>query len=410
MARAEAPGGRRAWFASELDPGSLAHAGRTYARRVRAVTIALVLLVLACSSAAGGDGGIRIAFYRGADLIELNLATGLQKVELAHAPIEELAWSGDGALLSDGGRIVGGPALPTNSLAWAPSGETAAYRTKSGAIALWSSGSDSHTILPASWGADSFAWGADGELAVGRGPRGHHDVWLWNAGKLTRVAVARDQYSRAIVAGVDGAGRALWWDDPYSSASIAADGIALYANGERLADTLVFPDYVSVCGRHLALAAGPDRYTTHGKRVLFDGRDVSSDPTRSWVSPSCNASGFLVAAAGRNWVERRVGRGELRSIWELAPRKVRLSYPPAGWTDESPRVLPDGSILFARTRETSVKVPNGWRTTDQAHLELIAYGHTTWVGSTSWSVEGSAGPSIDYYGHYAWPWLIATTQ
>jgi hypothetical protein len=203
----------------------------------------------------------------------------------------------------------------------------------------------------------------------------------------------------------------LWWDDPYSSASIAADGLPLYANGVELTQTLVFPDYVAHCGSHLAIAAGNDRYTTHDKRILLDGRDLSRDASLSWVSPACNSSGVLVSAAGRNWVESPIGHGERRSIWELEPRRVRLTHPPTGWTDESPRVLPDGSILFVRTRETTVRDPSGdgWRTTAHGRLELITGNRTALLGTTSWTGEGLGDAYAQYYGHYGWPWLVAVT-
>ncbi len=307
-------------------------------------------------------------------LVVVDLTTGARHTALAHAPVRAIAWSGDGRLLSDGGRIVGGPTLAASSLAWAPAGETAAYQTKSGALELWSPGAGTRTVIPARWGVTSFAWGSGGELAVGRSSGSHRDVWFWKAGKLTRVAEAGGSDPRPLVAAVDGRGRVLWWDDALSSASIAADGIPLYANGTELAQTLVFPDYVARCGSRLALAAGNDRYTTDGKRILLDGRDVSHDSALSWVSPSCNARGLLVAAAGRNWIEPRIGQGEQRAIWELEPRRAQLSHPPEGWTDEDPRVLPDGSILFVRTRETSVKVPDGYRTTDSGRIERIAAG------------------------------------
>jgi hypothetical protein len=157
--------------------------------------------------------------------------------------------------------------------------------------------------------------------------------------------------------------------------------------------------------------------------VLFDGRDVSRDASRSWVSPSCGADRLLVAAAGRNWVETRIGRGEHRAIWELEPRRVQLTHPPIGWTDEDPRVLPDGSILFVRTRETSVKeagrwttpggdhapvyAPGRWRTTDQGRIELIAGGRIHEVATTSWTSQEPGGSYLDYYGHYGWPRLVA---
>jgi hypothetical protein len=390
---------------------------------VRVAAIALTLIALAGAAAAGGSRGPRVAFLRQGRLIVLDLATGAQSTALVHAPAQAIAWSGDGRLLSDGGRVVGGPVLPTSALAWAPSGETAAFLTAAGGVDLWSPGAGPRAILAPAFGATSLAWGPGGELAVGRSTRTHHDVWLWRAGGLTRVAAAGGPDPRPLVAGVDGHGRVLWWDDLESSASLAADGLALYADGTELARTLVFPDYVAVCGAHVAVAAGNDRYTTDGKWIRLDGRDVSGDRSRSWVSPSCGPGGLVVAAAGRNWVEPRVGQGEHRAIWELRPRRVQLTNPPAGWTDENPRVLADGSILFVRTRETgatepghwttpsggraAVYVPGGWRTTDHGRIESIADGHVTRLATTSWTSVGLGGSYPDDYGHYGWPWLVA---
>ena len=159
---------------------------------------------------------------------------------------------------------------------------------------------------------------------------------------LRRVAGPLRGVATPIVSGFAPDRRVLWWPDYQHSASIQADGLPLYANQARIAATLVFPDFVVRCGRHLAFVAGGDRYTTHGKRILFDARDVSDDATRSWVSPSCTANGELVAAAGRNWEESRFGM-EHRAIWRLLPTRSQLTHAPAGWTDESPHLLRDGS-------------------------------------------------------------------
>ena len=133
----------------------------------------------------------------------------------------------------------------------------------------------------------------------------------------------------------------------------------------------MFPDFVSTCGAHLVYAQGRDHYTTHGKSIVYDGRDVSQDTTRSWVSPSCNGR-TVVAAAGRNWSEPRIGRGELRAIWQLVPARAQLTHPPAGWTDENPRVLADGSVLFVRTKQTVAGPPGAATTTEHASLELLS--------------------------------------
>jgi hypothetical protein len=211
------------------------------------------------------------------------------------------------------------------------------------------------------------------------------------------------------VAGVDQRGRALWWPDPQGSTSIAADGLTLYSNGLRLATTLPYPDYVVPCGRHLALAAGGDRYSTHGKRILFDGRDVSRDPSRSWVSPACNPErSTLVAAAGPNTEELRFGL-EHRAIWQLLPTRRQLSHPPAGWTDEDPTVLDDGSILFVRTRLTSKRENGTYYATDHGELERLADGRVSRVADVSSTTNelSPLGYETNYYGHYGWPSLVA---
>src|SRR5581483_1083435 len=103
--------------------------GRKYARRVRALAAAVVALVLATGAAASSRPPVRIAFFQGSKVVVVDLASGSRHVALAHAGLAALGWSGDGRLLSVGGRIVGGPRLHAESLAWAPSGETAAFLT-----------------------------------------------------------------------------------------------------------------------------------------------------------------------------------------------------------------------------------------------------------------------------------------
>ena len=63
----------------------------------------------------------------------------------------------------------------------------------------------------------------------------------------------------------DGRGRVIWWLWPNSS-SIAADGVAVYANAAKIASGLMFSDYVSVCG-------SPSR-TRGRRRPQHDARQV----------------------------------------------------------------------------------------------------------------------------------------
>ena len=353
---------------------------------MRAAVLALVTIVLATPAAGASGAAGKAAFLDRGALRVVDLATGSSRV-VARRVSGPVGLSGDGKLVSVGGRIVGGPTLPTARLVWAPSGETAVYQTRTGAVFTWSPATGRRLVVAASWGATSFAWGRDGTLALGRAvcrvPCGvplHEEVWIRRAGSLRRVAGPLSGEQRPMVAAVAGDGRALWWS--WVSASTAADGTGLYANRAHLADTLAYPDYVSVCGNHVAVAAGHDRYAMHAKRILLDGRDVSRDPSRSWVSPSCNGR-TLVAAASFNTTPPRIGR-EHRSIWQLLPTRRRLTIPPAGFTDEFPRVLQDGAVVFVRTGI-------GGRGT----VELLRGGQLTALGAT--------GAAANYYGHYDWP-------
>jgi hypothetical protein len=313
-----------------------------------------------------------------------------------------VSFSGDGRLVSIGGTIVGRVKLPTARVEWSPVGETAAYVTTRGGVATWSP-AGRRTLLRNGWGATTLAWNADGSLAIGRavckgacGRAIHKEVWVRNTGgTFSRIAgpLSGDQTPMPLAWW---AGKPLWWDWP-GSGSIAADGVALYDGTRRISYGLMYRDYVSVCRFSLAVAAGGDRYAMHGKRVLFNGADVSRDPTRSWVSPSCAGDGTVVAAASQNTTPRRIGR-EHRAIWQLLPAHKQLTHPPAGATDEYPQLMPDDSILFVRTRTVSKPLALYGVGT----LELLRRGKLTALGTAS--------KADNYYGHYAWPDLIAVSR
>jgi hypothetical protein len=356
---------------------------------MRAAAVAVALVAFGSTSSIP-----QVAYLRGSTLYLGD------RVSASHVS-GAVRWSGDGKLVSVGGEIIGGPTLGTGfDLTWAQSGEAAAFLTAKGGAAIWTPSAGSRRILPDGWGATGFAWRADGALAIGRaicngscGVPSRSEVWLWKAWTLNRILGPKVvDRARPIPVGWH-AGRLLWWSYP-NSASIAADGVALMSGDKRIADTLMYPDYVAVCGRHLALAAGGDRYAMHGKRILFDGHDVSRDRSRSWVSPSCTADGALVAAASKNTVPPLIGR-EHRAIWRLLPARKQLTHPPKGRTDEDPHLLPDGSVLFLRTR--SVARPR--QLYGVGTIELLRNGKLTALGT--------AGKADNYYGHYAWADLVA---
>jgi hypothetical protein len=277
---------------------------------VRVVAVAVALLASAVSAAGGRTGAAGpVAFLRGGNLVVVDLSTGRQTVALRNAGTGPVGWSGDGKLVSSGGRIAGGPALPAGvwsapGLAWAPTGEIAAYVTRQGGVVTWSPERGSRTIVPDGWGATALAWSRDGRLAIGRsvcrrpcGAATRRGLWVWAQGRAPRRVLELTRLGGEPMPVLwDARGRVIWWLWPGSS-SIAADGVAVYAGARRIGTALMYRDYVVTCGKGLALAAGVDRNSMHGKSIEVDGRDVSRDSSRSWVSPSCSGDGSVVVAS-----------------------------------------------------------------------------------------------------------------
>ncbi len=118
-------------------------------------------MVLAVAAAA-------VAFLQGGNLVIVDVATHHEQIVMRHAGTGPVRWSGDERLVSSGGKVAGGPTLPATELTWAPSGETAAYATKQGGVAIWNPRIGTRTLLPRGWGAQSVAWDGHERLAIGR--------------------------------------------------------------------------------------------------------------------------------------------------------------------------------------------------------------------------------------------------
>jgi hypothetical protein len=344
-----------------------------------AAVAAVGFIAIALPAAAANVPSLRVAFIRGGSLWVLDLRAHQSQLVLTHA----------GA----------GPA---------PTGEVAAGVTRNGGVLVWTQ-QGTRELEPDGWGSTSVAWSDTGRLAIGRtiyGPPHNQEIWTWEGGSAPPTLLMKTGVEEPYPVAWQG-NEVVWWDWP-DSASIAADGVRLYVGGKTVGPVLMHRDFVTRCGPKLAFAAGGDRYATHGKRIVLGGRDLSRDRSFSWVSPSCNATGTrLVAAAGRKWEEDRFGH-EHRAIWKLLPGRRQLTHPPAGWTDESPQVLADGSTLFVRGRETSRKVGGSFYVTERAELERLVNRRLVPVANIGYTANVlSALGYLNYYGHYGWPRLIA---
>ena len=377
---------------------------------MRVFAPALIAALLLVPSASATPHGPEL-LVRNGHTVEL-VGDNVLMPALLVGPYRPLGLSGDGRLVSIGGTILGHARLPTRDLAWAPTGERAAYATTEGAVVTWTP-AGRRTIEPKGWGATSWsgriglAWSRDGALAIARGA----DVWVWRNGVTREVAGPAP-----LDPGTGGPSLALpfawhgdavlWWAWP-GSGSVASDGVALFEGNRLVGKTLMYPDYVATCGAHLAVAVGANRDSTTGKRIVFDGRDVSHDPRYSWTSPSCTAGGRLVATATRDGYTRNLSETH-RAIWQLLPTRRQLTRPPWGWSDESPRFLQDGDLLFVRSRIHSVRNGDTWRDTAKGRVMVLSQGKLRQMAELGYVQNEDEdlylGP---YYGHYDWSTFLA---
>ncbi|HEY3962447.1 MAG TPA: hypothetical protein VGL84_07950 [Gaiellaceae bacterium] len=386
--------------------------------RVLALALLGAALLLVPRAAAKPGRSARVLVRQGglAAFIPLNeLGRRIGIVAHDHGP---LGISGDGRFGSIGGEISDGVAaplmLPTKQIVWAPTGERAAYINTQYGVVEWRPGKGRRKIEPNGWGAEPWfgglglAWGPGNQLAVAR----RNEIWVIEPnGSSHRLLgpIAPNCCTGGPDIPVPFAwvgNHILWWEWP-GSGSIASDGVSIYEDNTKLGTTLMYKDYVAVCGTHVALAQGIDRESMDDKSIVFDGRDVSNDRTHSWSTPACTAAGRLVASASRNLVPSNTTETH-RAIWQLLPTRKQLTRPPWGWSDEDPRLYANGDMLFVRTRATFKKTATSYNATQTGHVMLLSHGKLTQLTTIGFTEdELSSAYPVEFYGHYDWSHNLA---
>jgi hypothetical protein len=189
--------------------------------------------------------------------------------------------------------------------------------------------------------------------------------------------------------------------DPMNSASLAADGLTLQAApvaGGRphvVATGLLAGDYRAWCGGRLVMTAGGDRLAGHHKWLIATGpptwraRILARDAKRAFGSLACAGDSVVVQSA------RDVGPNDGSqpewSLWRVRiadGRATVLDTPPPGYSDDSPRVAPDGRVVFVRSRRTSgtLWALGGGPLLDVGKDDDGCYGHRPWA-FLSWSLQ-----------------------
>jgi WD40-like Beta Propeller Repeat len=189
----------------------------------------------------------------------------------------------------------------------------------------------------------------------------------------------------------------LYAIDPMSSQSIAADGLRLRAVGVvtggvvPIAPTLMYDDYRAWCSGALFLSAGGNRLATADKRLLVTRpgswrTETLGNRRRAWGSLVCAPGGHSVVVQS----QRATDPNDMtldRSHWALwrvglDGSRRRLTSPPPGWSDDSPRFA-GRTLFFVRSRRGFGRIyalrggrllgPFATLRTDTAY-----YGHRAW--------------------------------
>jgi hypothetical protein len=197
----------------------------------------------------------------------------------------------------------------------------------------------------------------------------------------------------------------LFTIDPGGSGSIAADGLTLRvvsAEGgrpKRLAVMLPYRDYLTWCGGRLVFTAGGDRVAGHDKRLMvasppaWHPRPLVTAPNRAWGSVVCAPDRRSVVAQSQ---ASSVDPGFFATHWALwrvalSGSSRRLTAPPAGDADESPRFSRDGRVLaFVRSRKgvgSLYALRDGRLVGPVVRLgsSIGYYGHQDWWSRVGWS-------------------------
>jgi hypothetical protein len=204
----------------------------------------------------------------------------------------------------------------------------------------------------------------------------------------------------------------LWWNEILFSSSIAVDGLVRAtsidgATTKTITTTLVYRDFLSWCGDRLVVAAGGFRDVRSGKRLIeasapdWRATDLSRDPSRDWIWPSCSPDGRWVAtAAGVPPPPQELFGREMREIWLLSSDGSRR-HPLLG----SSNAYANDVAFWSRDGRSLLFVHRRFGATPQAFLFFATIDPRTGRLLSKDSPIAYLGRTRAYeagYGYYSW--------
>lgn len=378
--------------------------------------------VPSCPSArlAGADAGLGMfAWVTDGALHVLDLDTCEERtiVETGAAPPVRFSrdggWIafGDGKLVPTDGGDIQQPAGSLDDWDWSPTDDELAGVTPGAGVVIGGPDRDRQVLSKDGSGANTVAFGPDGAaLAVGLRDR----VAIVDTVDGTTTTVYRVSASTKAPPQV-----AAWSPDgrwvQFFSRFAGRDGVPLNtvpADGGNWVNVfdpvLPFDDFLSWCGRTLALSGGGDRSPSEGNQILLSGppdwryHNLSNDFSRSWLWPACSPDGtWIVATATPNRAESPAGRG-IRALWLLSTNgkhRLRLTgagnfaYETARWSADGRFLLvvrrgiepnSTGALLLFRVDPATGKTKRARGPVARIGAAPGVKGHTDWSATSDW--------------------------
>ncbi len=370
---------------------------------------------------AGGDAHLgSVAWVDGGALHLLDLDTCSERTLVPTGADPTVRFShdgtwvafGDGSIVPSDGGDVQRPVGKLTSWRWSPTDDVLAGVTAKGGVVVGGPDDPRRVLVKDGSGATHVMFGPDGRsLETDLGGDRVAIIDVVDGAATTVYRVSPGTKAPPQVAGWSPDGRWVLFFSRFAGRTSVPLNTVPSDGGDWVNvfdPVLPYDDFLSWCGRQLALSGGGDRSPSEGNQILVSGppdwryHNLSNDFTRSWIWPACSPNGkWIAATATPNSAETPPGRG-IRALWLLAAdgsHRARLTGP-GNFAYEVPRWSGDGRFLLVVKRGLDPSSPGalllfkvdpatGKATHAPGPVARIGSapgtdGHTDWSNTSDW--------------------------